>query len=643
MPRPILLSNSQLHIGLDAHGQVQDFYYPYVGQENHTAGTHLLHKIGVYVEDKLHWLDDGSWRVDPDYYGDVLISRIVATNETLGVRLEFDDCVDSEFTAFLRNVHVVNMAPQQRLIKVFFQQAFMISDSPASDTAQFIPELGGVMHYKGHRAFLVSGAHADGRPFDAHTISQYDTDESERTIHDASDGLLIRNDAEHGRVESILGFDVEIRGNSSARVHYWVAAGRSEREVKKIDEKIRHDGLLHHVLKTANWWADWVKPTKMIAAKLPQEYRRSFIRSALIIKAQADKRGAVIASTDSTTLSYDRDSYAYCWPRQAAYGLWPLLRLGYTDELLAFFSFARRSLHDDGYLGHKYLADGSPGPSWHAYEHYNGVVTPPIQSDETALTLFLFGQYYRQHPEAELLGSFYRTLLVPMANFLSGYVDDEGLPLPSNDIWEEKYLSTTYTAAVTYASLIEAAYLAEAAGDPESARRWAAAAERLYAKRNLFYNDKRHYFYKGFTKRDATINFDDTIDSSSLYGVIMFGYFDMNDAKVQQAYATLQDTLMTVGSKVTRYEHDAYRRQDGEHSNPWPLTTLWAAQYALQQDDYVTARTALNWVRAVMEKSGAIAEQYNNDDHGLSVSPFVWSQAEYMNVLLDMITETDVS
>lgn len=642
MPRPILLSNSQLHIGLDSHGLVQDFYYPSVGQENHTAGTHLAHKIGVFVDGKLSWLDDGTWYIKPDYYGDVLVSRIIATNDTLQIRLEFDDCVDSEFTAFMRNVHVINVAEDARDLKVYFHQSFQISESVTSDTAHYIPDLNGILHYKGHRSFLVTGSHADGKPLDSHTMAQYDgTEENQRAIYDAQDGELTANDAEHGRVESIIGFHVNIRGHSSTRLHYWIAVGRSEREVRKIDSAIREQGLLHHVLKTANWWAEWIKPAKTVAAQLPSEYRSSFIRSALLIKSQTDTHGAVIASTDSTTLSYDRDTYAYCWPRVAAYGLWPLLRLGYTNELLTFFSFTRRSLHSDGYLSHKYLPDGSVGPSWHAFEKYEGTVTPPIQSDETALTLFLFGQYYRQHAEPELLGSFYHTLIEPMANFLSGYVDDVGLPLPSFDLWEEKYLSTTYTTAVTYASLTEAAYLADAAGDAESAMRWELAASKMYAARDAFYNEARGYFYKGFTRRGKTINFDDTIDSASLYGVIMFGYFDMSDTKVARSYSTLQDTLMSVGSKVVRYEHDAYRQQDGEHSNPWPVTTLWAAQYALQQHDDVTAKTALNWVRSVMDPSGAIAEQYDNDDRALSVSPFVWSQAEYMNVLLDMITETE--
>jgi hypothetical protein len=50
MPRPIVLSNGELHVGINNFGGIHDFYYPYVGLENHAAGKDLRHKIGVYVD-----------------------------------------------------------------------------------------------------------------------------------------------------------------------------------------------------------------------------------------------------------------------------------------------------------------------------------------------------------------------------------------------------------------------------------------------------------------------------------------------------------------------------------------------------------------------------------------------------------------
>ncbi len=637
MSRPILLSNGQMHVGLDPYGLVNDFYFPHVGLENHTTGKNLRHRVGIFVEGSFSWLDDGSWEIRPDYYGDVLVSRIIAVNDRLQVRLEFDDCVDSEFTAFIRNIHVINSADRAREIRLFMHQVFVISDSNASDTVQYLPEERSVVHYKGYRSFIIKGMHSDSAPFDSYSVGIFGLEGREGTFKDAEDGELTGNNVEHGRVDSVIGFHLTIESSSSQRVYYWIAAGRSEREAQKISNTIEHDGALHHILKTANWWAQWVAPAKKLAAKLPEQYRQGFIRSALIIKSQLDKHGAVIASTDTTMLNYERDAYAYCWPRDAAHVLWPLMRIGYTEELLKFFAFARRSLHDDGYLSHKYQADGALGSSWHPRVARDGQAAPPIQTDETALVMFLFGQYYRQHVDKELLANFYVTLIQPMANFLSSYVDKNSLPLPSYDLWEEKDLTSTYTTAVTYAALVEAAYLAEQCNDTESAIRWREAADAMHASRDTFWDEERQYFIKGYLDSDI----DRTIDSSSLYAVIMFGYFDLDDERVNRAYETMRNTIAINETKVLRYEHDAYRRQDGEHSNPWPVTSLWMAQYALQHGDDTVAFRVLDWVQSVMFPSGVLAEQYDMNDQPLSVAPLTWSQAEYMSVLLDMITDQE--
>lgn len=640
MARPVVLSNAQLHVGLNEAGLVHDFYYPHVGLENHVAGKNLQHRVGVWVEGVFSWLDPKTWQVKTDYYGDVLVSRIIAVNEELQIRLEFDDCVDSEMTAFLRNIHIINLTDQEREIRLFLHQVFVIGDSNASDTVQYVPEAAAILHYKGHRVFMVGGAHSDGTPFDNHTVGLFGTEGREGTYRDAEDGELMGNVVEHGRIDSTIAFHMSVRAHSSTRVHYWIAAARSIREATKVHQTIQTDGLLHHVLKTANWWSDWVKPVKKVALKLPEAHRQAFIRSALIIRSQIDKHGAVIASTDTTMLNYERDAYAYCWPRDAAYVLWPLMRLGYTDELLRFFAFARRSLHADGYLSHKYQADGAVGSSWHPFVHPNGDIAPPIQTDETALVLFLFGQYYRQHSEPELLTNFYVTLIKPMANFLAGYVSDDGLPLPSYDLWEEKYLTSTYTTAVTYAALGEAANLAQAIDDAKSAERWESAATIMHEARDVFFNSERNYYYKGFVQNGKDRAFDDTIDSSSLFGAFMFGYASIDDATVTSSFETLKNTLMRDGTRVIRYENDAYRRT-GSQSNPWPVTSLWYAQYGMETGDRELALRILDWVNDVRFGSGVIAEQYGEANEPLSVAPLTWSQAEYMNALLDMITEPE--
>lgn len=227
-----------------------------------------------------------------------------------------------------------------------------------------------------------------------------------------------------------------------------------------------------------------------------------------------------------------------------------------------------------------------------------------------------------------------------MANFLASYVGEDNLPLPSYDLWEQKYLTNTYTAAVTYAALLEAVHLAESAGDKESAVRWQSAAEDMYEARDVFYNDAENYFYKGILRTGGEYMYDGTIDSSSLFGAFMYGYFDIADERVKKSYETLRATLCIDDVAIVRYREDDYYRTGEELANPWPVTSLWFAQYALETGDGAYATAILEWVHSLMTESGVLAEQYEpHSREPRSVSPLTWSQAEYMSALLDMISE----
>ncbi len=650
MARPIVLSNGELHVGINKFGQVHDFYFPYVGLENHSAGKDMRHRVGVWVDGAVHWVDSGEWQFTFRYPHSALIGHTVAKHEGIGILLEFDDVVDSGMSAFMRNIHVVNLRNEPREVRLFMHQAFAIGDGRSNtDTAQYLPDSHAILHYRGRRAFVISGQ-ANDQPFDQYTVGLFGIEGHEGTFRDADDGELSFCNVEHGRVDSTLRFTVNLEPLSSNRVHYWIAAGTSTREALYVHKQIQEGGVLARLHSTAKWWHKWLEPAEAVAVKLNPAHRRSFLQSVMIIKSQIDKRGAVIASTDTTMLNYSRDAYAYCWPRDGAYVLWPLIRMGYVDEPHRFFDFCRRGLHSSGYLMHKYRADGALGSSWHPYVHEGSESAPPIQEDETALTLFVFAQYYHMHASQRLLSEFYLSMVVPMANFLAGYVDQAtGLPKPSYDLWEEVFQTTTYTTAVVYASLLAAADLADAAGDPDHAVAWRSAAEDIKAAAHRYlFNSERQAFYKGVSMVDGELQCDATIDASSVFGAFMFGLFPLGDPELEAAVASLEQTFnFTPGETgVPRYENDHYYRLDDSYQgNWWNITTLWLAQYYTEVDQSEKSMAILDWVtRHRAFDTGVFAEQLSPyDGTSISVAPLTWSHAEYVATLLDTITEMPTS
>lgn len=645
MARPVVLSNGELHVGLNDYGLVHDFYFPYVGLENHSAGSNMRHKIGVWVNGQMSWLDDGTWDVRSWTADGALIGHTRAHNQSMGIILEFDDVVDTDMSALLRNIHIINDHQDKRDVRLFMRQAFAIGDTRSNtDTAQYLPDSDAVLHYRGRRAFIIGGRTHSGEPFDQYSVGLSGIEGREGTYRDADDGELSCSNVEHGRVDSTIRFRLELNPHESGRVHYWIAAGTSIREALYIHRNVQENGLEHYLRSSATWWHEWLEPVRRVSEKLDPKRRRMFIRSALVVKAHTDKRGAVIASSDTTMLNYSRDAYAYCWPRDGAYALWPFIRMGYVSEPRRFFEFCRRGLHPNGYLMHKYQADGALGSSWHPYLH-GDIVAPPIQEDETALTLFMFSQYYHIQKDAKMLTEFYESFVKKMADFLATYIDETtGLPKPTYDLWEENFIVSTYSTSVVYAGLEAAAELAELAQDPDSAVRWRSAADDIQraACKHLFSKEHR-VLVKGLRPtQDGGYETDTTLDLSSFYGAFMFGLFESGSEEVRQTLEQIRARFLNGNESggLPRYENDNYHRNNPNvPGNWWFITTLWLAQYGTERGDTKLTNDVLDWVDQHTASSGMLAEQIDPDTlEALSVSPLVWSHAEYMATLLDTIT-----
>lgn len=646
MARPIVLSNGKLHVGLNNYGQVHDFYFPYVGLENHSAGKGLRHQIGVFVDGKISWLrsQNSDWKFRMRYHQCALIGHTRAVNEKIGLVVEFDDFVDANNNAFIRNIHIINNCEREREIRLFMHQAFAIGDSRSNtDTAQYLPDNNAVLHYRGRRAFVVSGE-CDGKPFDQYTVGLFGIENREGTYRDAEDGDLIANNVEHGRVDSTIRFCSNIPANGSKRIHYWITAGLSTKDALDTHKKIKSNNIMHSINKTTDWWYTWLEPARLLTKKVPTEFQDLFLNSVMIIKSHMDEGGAVIASTDTSMLNYSRDAYAYSWPRDAAYALWPMIRMGYTEEAYKFFNFTKRGLHTDGYMMHKYRADGAIGSSWHPYVHEGGIVAPPIQEDETALPLYIFAQYYKLHPNDNLIEDFYKDMVKPMADFLANYIDKPtGLPRPSYNLWEERFITSTYTTATTYAALLAASDVATAANDKDSAVKWRLAANDIQeAAHKYLYNPELKVFRRGVKIIGNQVINDDIIDSSSVFGAYTFALFAPDSDEIKSSVETLKQKFRIGENNIglPRYENDEYRRsKDDIAGNHWFITTLWLAQYYIDNSEREKALEILNWVQSKAMQTGIMAEQFDPiTGEIVSPAPLTWTHAEFVSTLLDLIS-----
>jgi GH15 family glucan-1,4-alpha-glucosidase len=219
MARTVILGNGSLTVGLNEVGLVHDFYYPYVGLDNLTTARSMDHKIGIWVDGHFSWLDDGSWDIHVNFEQDALVSDISFINKDLNLEITSSDFVDHELNAFCRKIHVKNNADHERAVRVFMHQVFQISRGGRGDTALFVPEDNYLLDYNGRCSLLINGRTESGESFDQYSVGNYGIEGKEGTYRDAEDGELTGNAVEHGGVDSVARFTLELAGNYSRFVY----------------------------------------------------------------------------------------------------------------------------------------------------------------------------------------------------------------------------------------------------------------------------------------------------------------------------------------------------------------------------------------------------------------------------------------
>jgi GH15 family glucan-1,4-alpha-glucosidase len=106
----------------------------------------------------------------------------------------------------------------------------------------------------------------------------------------------------------------------------------------------------------------------------------------------------------------------------------------------------------------------------------------PIQEDETALVVWALWRHYYRYRDIEFIRPLWVDIVQKAADFMCKYRDERtGLPLPSYDLWEERWGVHAFTVATVYGGLKAAANFAVCFGDRERAARYKKAAEEIKA------------------------------------------------------------------------------------------------------------------------------------------------------------------
>lgn len=643
MPRDIVIGNENIIIAFDNKLAIRDFFYPQVGLENHLKGHPI--KIGVWVDGQFTWIDQ-NWEVIIDYLPETLVSNCRAKNNELGIELEINDAVHNFFNIYLKKTKIKNLKNDSRNARLFFAQDFHLYGEDSGDTARYEPENNAIIHYKRKRYFLINGVTDDKKEFNQFAVGYKEALGREGTWKDAEDGVLEGNPVAQGAVDSVISFDFKIKPNESRTNYYWIACGQNLPEVKELDKTIKENGVEQLLLETENYGSALVDKPEINLQILPLPIIRLFKSSLLLMRAHIGDRGSIIASCDSDVLQFNRDTYSYVWPRDGAIAALAFDMAGFRESSRLFFEFCNKTITDQGFFNHKYWSDGSVGSSWHSLIDSKGKIQLPIQEDETALVLCALWKHFQKYRDLEFISKVYPNLVLKATEFLLEYIDEEsGLPKPSFDLWEEKRGIFTSTTSTVYSALCAAAKFAQVFFDRKRQKTLVEASDIL--KRNIMeklYDEKLKRFVKAIYpdgSRDITID-------SSLSLLFTSEAFEATHNSIMNTMKDIEKRLWVetdIGG-IARYENDEYRRISKDvPGNPWIISTIWLARWyiakARSESDLEDSLKLLNWATKISSRSGMLPEQIDPfSGEPISVSPLVWSHAEFVIAVCQYLEKT---
>ena len=508
----------------------------------------------------------------------------------------------------------------------------------------FDPESRSIIHYKSKRYFLINVATETGAGVEEYACGRSGIGGSEGTWRDAEDGKLSMNAIQQGAVDSTVAVTLTIEPHGNATAFYWICAGVRYGDVRQLDANIIADTPSRVIARTASLWYTWINKGNEDLRDLPDEIIELYRRSILVIRAHCDRDGGIVAACDSDIEWGHNDHYSYVWPRDAAFVSDAVDRAGFPEVARRFLTFANDTISNSGYFLHKYTPDGSLAPSWNPWLR-DGRKQLPIQEDETALVVWLLARHYDRNRDLDFVRSVYKRLVLQPIEFMIAFRDPEtGLPLPSFDMWEERWGVFTFTCSAVCAAMNAAADLANLFNEQERRTRCLSIAAEIRDAmvRHLWIEDETR-FARGLTVQDGSLQLDRTIDASA-FATFYLGAFPAESAMVEGTMRAVRDKLwvQTEVGGLARYENDSYQRvgdaAPAEPGNPWLICTLWLAEHAIARATSVaelqSALDLVRWVRSKARPSLVLPEQIHPFTGApLSVSPFTWSHAQVVSVV----------
>lgn len=391
---------------------------------------------------------------------------------------------------------------------------------------------------------------------------------------------------------------------------------------------------------TLAYWQHWIRKSRYRG-----RYREMVERSALALKLLVHQpTGALVAAATTSlpeSVGGSRNwDYRFTWVRDAAFTVYALMRLGFSEEAAAFMDWleARCTQTPPGAgLRILYTLDGGPVPAEESLEHLRGYRdSRPVRigngaADQLQLDIYgeLMDSVYLYDRYAEPMSYELWVALCRQLDWLEGHWEKA-----DHGVWEVRgpMQRFTYSSVMTWVAFQRGARIAAERGLPAPLDRWRASADRAYL----------HVQEESWSpERKAYVQFPGsrTLDAGALV-LPLVKFSGPRDPRFLATLDRIEQELVT-DSLVHRYQNDG---SDGftEAEGTFNLCSFWYVEALTRAGRLDQARHTFEKMLTYANHLGLYAEEIGPSGEALGNFPQAFTHLALISaaVNLDLALDT---